>query len=105
MKTNERMEEIKALITILIELKMNNTPHNEKAALALEPVIDIIWDGLTDSQQGEIATFEWNLEQEDGLNQPKNAAELREEAKQHNLNFEIDQHLDSLENDSPLVWP
>ena len=69
MKTNERMEEIKALITILIQLKINK---DGKAIPYLEPVIDAIWDGLTDSQQEEIANFEWNLEQENGLNQPQN---------------------------------
>tara|TARA_R110000824_G_scaffold379670_1_gene571743 strand:- start:2677 stop:2991 length:315 start_codon:yes stop_codon:yes gene_type:complete len=104
MKTNqERMEEIKALITILVEQKLAG---NDEKAANMEKHIDPIWDVLTDSQQGEIATFEWNLEQENGLNQPQNAAlDALRLARQHNLNFEIDQRIDSLENDSPLVWP
>lgn len=73
MKTKDGMEEIKALIEILVELKCRSGYQftSRKAAPALEPVIDIIWDGLTDSQQEEIANFEWNLEQENGLNQPQ----------------------------------
>tara|TARA_R100000808_G_C2122653_1_gene133609 strand:+ start:587 stop:871 length:285 start_codon:yes stop_codon:yes gene_type:complete len=74
------MEEIKALITILVGIKSEIGPgvclgdHQfrlmQKAASHLEAFIDPIWFSLTEDQKDEIVEFEIQTEQKFGVTRP-----------------------------------